>query len=73
VSGFTAAVYRPSPNVLEVESKSVGGMVGKASYVVSEDGDTLTSSVSSIDAQQRPFQVVLVWERLRGCKEEARP
>jgi len=72
VSGFTAAVSRPSPNVLEVESKNVGGIVGKASYVVSEDGETLTTSVSSIDAQQRPFQVVLVWERPRGG-EEARP
>ncbi|MGC1644472.1 MAG: hypothetical protein WA741_01480 [Candidatus Sulfotelmatobacter sp.] len=72
LSGFTAAVSRPSPNVLEVESKNIGGMVGKASYVVSEDGKTLTTSVSSIDAQQRPFQVVLVWEHLPGCKE-ARP
>ncbi len=72
VSGFTAAVSHPSPNVLEVESKNVGGIVGKASYVVSEDGETLTTSVSSIDARQRPFQVVLVWERLRGC-EEPRP
>lgn len=72
VSGFTAAVSRPSPNVLKVESRNVGGIVGKASYVVSEDGETLTSSVSSIDAQQRPFQVVLVWERLQGGKE-ARP
>jgi hypothetical protein len=72
VSGFTATVSRPSPNVLEVESKNVGGIVGKASYVVSEDGETLTTSVSSIDARQLPFQTVLVWERLRGC-EEARP
>jgi hypothetical protein len=72
VSGFTAAVSHPSSNVLEVESKNAGGIVGKASYVVSEDGETLTTSVSSIDAQQRPFQVVLVWQRLRGC-EEARP
>ena len=68
-SGFTAAVTRPSRNVLEVESKNVGGIVGKASYVVSEDGETLTTSVSSIDARQRPFQTVLVWERLRGRKE----
>jgi hypothetical protein len=72
VSGFTAAVSRPSPNVLEVESKNAGGIVGKASYVVSEDGETLTTSVSSIDARQRPLETVLVWERLRGC-EEARP
>ena len=72
VSGFTATVSRPSPNVLEVESKNLGGVVGKASYVVSEDGKTLTTSVSSIDAQQRRFQVVLVWERPRGS-EEARP
>ena len=72
VPGFTAAVSRLSPNVLEVESKNVGGIVGKASYVVSEDGETLTTSVSSIDARQHPFKTMLVWERLRD-HEEARP
>jgi hypothetical protein len=69
VSGFTAAVSHPSSKVLEVESKNVGGIVGRASYVVSEDGETLTTSVSSIDARQRSFQTVLVWERLRGREE----
>ena len=72
VSGCTAAVSRPSPCVLEVESRNVGGIVGKASYVVSEDGETLTSRVASVDAQQRPFQLILVWERVRG-RAEARP
>jgi hypothetical protein len=71
VSGFTAVVSRPAPNTIEVESKNVGGLVGTASYVVSEDGETLTTSVASIDARQRPFQTVLVWERQRG-REEAR-
>lgn len=62
--GLTAIMSRPGPNVIEVESRNSGRIIGKGSYVVSEDGTTLTASVSSIDAQQRPFQTVLVWDRL---------
>ena len=64
VPGFTAVMSRPEPNTIKVESKNAGVFVGNASYVVSADGATLTASVSSVDAQQRPFQTVLVWDRL---------
>lgn len=62
--GLTAITSRPAPNTIEVESKNLGEIVGKASYVVSSDGKTLTASVSGIDAQQRSFHTVLVWDRL---------
>jgi hypothetical protein len=62
--GVTAVVCRPVPNTVEVESKCLGRVVGKASYVVSENGSILTASVSSGDSQQRPFQIELVWDRL---------
>jgi hypothetical protein len=64
VPGFTAAMSRPIPNTIEVESKKFGRLVGKASYVISEDGATLTASVTSIDGQERKVQNVLVWDRL---------
>jgi hypothetical protein len=32
-------------------------------YTVSADGSTLTATVRGIDAQQRPFQTVVVWDR----------
>jgi hypothetical protein len=59
--GFTAIMSRPAPNAIEVESRNVGGIIGKASYFVSGDGTTLTARVSGIDGQQRHFQTVLVW------------
>ena len=62
--GLTAIMSRPAPNVIKVESRNMGRIIGKGSYVVSEDGTTLTASVSSIDGQQRPFQTVLVWDRV---------
>ncbi len=66
--GWSATMSRLAPNTIEVESKNVGRRVGKASYVVSIDGATMTASVSSVDVQQRPFQTVLVWDRLQGHK-----
>lgn len=64
VPGFTAAMSRPIPNTIEVESKKLGCLVGKASYVISEDGATLTASVTSIDGKEHKFQNLLVWDRL---------
>jgi len=63
VPGCTAVMSRPVPDIIEVESKSAGNVVGKARYVVSDEGATLTASVSSVDAQQRRFETCLVWDR----------
>ena len=63
VAGVTAVMFRPTPDTIQVEAKNNGRVVGKASYVVSGDGTTLTAAVSSEDAQSRPFQTVLVWDR----------
>jgi hypothetical protein len=64
VPGFSAAMSRPIANTIEVESKKHGRLVGKASYVISEDGATLTASVTGVDGQEHKFQNVLVWDRL---------
>jgi len=63
VAGVTAVMLRSTPNTIQVEARKSGRVVGKASYVVSGDGTTLTAAVSSEDAQHRPFQTVLVWDR----------
>jgi hypothetical protein len=62
-AGFTAVTTQPAPNVIEVEAKNAGQMIGRGSYVVSEDGTTMTASVSGIDAEHRPFQTVAVFDR----------
>lgn len=62
--GITAAMSRPIPNTIEVKSTKLGRLVGKASYVISEDGATLIATVNSIDGQEHRFQTVLVWDRL---------
>lgn len=71
-SGLTVVASRPDPNTIHVEAKSVAGVVGKDSYVVSEDGTRLTASVSGTDAQQRPCRTVAVWDRLH-CAGSSRP
>jgi hypothetical protein len=53
----------PDPNTIHSVAKTGGQTVGEGTYVVSEDGGTLTASVRGIDAQQRPFQITLVWDR----------
>ena len=61
--GITAVASSPAPNIIHVEAKSAGRVVGKGSYIVSEDGTILTATVAGTDAQQRPFETVVVWDR----------
>lgn len=61
--GITAVASSPTPNIVHVEAKSAGHVVGRGSYVVSEDGTTLTATMRGTDAQQRPFETVVVWDR----------
>jgi hypothetical protein len=61
--GIMAAASSLAPNVIEVEGRKAGRVVGKGSYVVSEDGTTLTATMAGTDVQQRSFQTVVVWDR----------
>jgi len=63
---ITAVASSPTPNVIQVEAKNAGRVVGKGSYVVSEDGTTLTATMAGTDAQQRTFETVVVWDRQQG-------
>ena len=62
--GFSEVSTRLAHNLIEVESKRSGSIIGKASYVVSGNGTTLTASVSGIGPHERSFQTVTVWDRL---------
>ena len=61
---YTAVATSPGPNSIQAEGRKGGKVVGSARYVVSADGTTLTATVSGIDAQHRPFQTKLVWDRV---------
>ena len=62
-TGVTAVSTRPDPNTIHAVARSGDRTVGEGSYVVSADGATLTATVRGIDAQQRPFQTTVVWDR----------
>jgi hypothetical protein len=61
--GVTSIVTRPEPNSIQIESRKDGQIVGRASYVVSLDGKSLTATVSGVDAKQWVFQTRMVFDR----------
>ena len=61
--GMTSIVTRTEPNALQIESKKDGQIVGRASYVISPDGKSLTATVSGVDGKQRPFRTRMVFDR----------
>lgn len=63
--GVTAVSTRPDPSTIQATARSGGRVLGEGSYVVSADGGMLTATVRGIDAQQRPFQTTVVWDRQR--------
>lgn len=62
-TGVTAVSTCPDPNTIVSVARSGDRTVGEGSYFVSADGATLTVTVRGIDAQQRPFQTSVVWDR----------
>ena len=60
---FVAVATQPDPNTIHVSSRRGEQVVGEGSYVVSPDGKSLTATVRGIDAQNRAFQTVVVWDR----------
>jgi hypothetical protein len=43
--------------------KKDGTILGRGTYEVSEDGQTMTATVSGIDAAGKPFDQVIVFDR----------
>jgi hypothetical protein len=57
------ATSRIDDRTLEVVATKDGAPVGRASYSVSEDGRSLTSTTSGTDASGRAFDQVIVFDR----------
>ncbi len=51
------------PHVLESEAKTSGQVVGRGTYVVSDDDRTLTATVAGTDAAGAAFEQVIVFDR----------
>jgi hypothetical protein len=50
-------------HALETEARKDGQVVGRGTYAVSEDGKTLTASVSGTDAAGSAFEQKIVFDR----------
>jgi hypothetical protein len=61
--GVTVLTRWVSPRVLHSIGKSGGAQVGEQTYEVSADGQSLTATVSGIDASGARFDQVIVFDR----------
>ena len=61
--GVVAATRWIGTSVLATEASKDGRSVGRATYAVSDDGNTLTATVSGIDAAGKAFDQVIVFDR----------
>jgi hypothetical protein len=59
----TMLARKLNARTIETIGKSDGQEVGRGTYVVSEDGKTLTATVSGADANHHTFKTVMVFER----------
>jgi hypothetical protein len=61
--GVVAVTRWQDPSVLATEARMSGRLVGSATYVVSDDGRTLTATVGGIDAAGKAFDQIIVFDR----------
>jgi hypothetical protein len=63
--GLTCVTTRPSPNTIRAEAKREdGSLAGEGTYVVADDGETMTATTAGFDSQLRPFTMRTVWDRV---------
>src|SRR5688572_30175709 len=51
------------PHILETVGKRGDAILGRGTYEVAADGQTLTATVAGIDAQGKAFEQVIVFDR----------
>lgn len=62
--GLMSVTTRPNPNTLRAEAKrDDGSLAGEGTYVVADDGRTMTATTKGFDTQLRPFTMRTVWDR----------
>jgi len=63
--GIVAVTRWVGAHVLETTASKDGRSMGRATYAVSEDGQTLTATVEGVDAAGKAFDQVIVFDRDR--------
>ena len=61
--GVVAVTKWIGTHILESEARKDGRSLGKGTYAVSADGQTLTATVAGTDASGAPFEQVIVFDR----------
>ena len=62
--GLTSVTTRPNPHTVRAEVKREdGSLAGEGSYVVADDGRSMTATTKGFDSQLRPFAMQTVWNR----------
>lgn len=63
--GLSSVTSRPDPNTIRAEARREdGSLAGEGSYVVAEDGMTMTATTAGFDSQLRRFEMRTVWDRV---------
>ena len=62
--GLKCVTRRPDPNTIRAEVKREDGSIaGEGSYVVADNGTTMTATTAGFDSQLRRFEMRTVWDR----------
>jgi hypothetical protein len=62
--GLTSVTTRPNRTTIRAEAKREdGSLAGEGTYVVADDGQTLTATTKGFDSQLRPFTMQTGWDR----------
>ena len=61
--GMVSVCQWVGSRALETLGKKDGAVIGRATYTVSEEGDSMTAAVQGVDAQGVSFEQVIVFDR----------
>ena len=62
--GLSSSARQPNPREIHGQVKREdGSIVGEGTYIVSEDGMSLTATAAGFDSQLRRFETRTVWDR----------
>jgi len=63
--GLTSVTTRPNRNTIRAEARrDDGSLAGEGTYVVADDGQTMTATTNGFDTELRPFTMRTVWDRV---------
>jgi hypothetical protein len=64
--GLRCVTSRPDPFTIRAEAqREDGSLAGEGTYVVAQDGSTMTATTAGFDSQLRRFEMRTVWDRAR--------